>query len=133
MDAYATSDLLAPHPSKPGYWKVYGRVDDQIMHSTGEKASPITAISGVETHCIHTCADKPRSFRFASLLLVFLSLSHGLFAHPENILNQDPHIQSAVIFGRGRFYPGVVVDPKPKFRFDPVDEVALTEFRNLIW
>lgn len=36
-DAYASSDLLAPHPTKPGYWKVHGRVDDQIMHSTGEK------------------------------------------------------------------------------------------------
>lgn len=84
---------------------------------------------------IHACADKPRSFRFASLLLLFFSLSHGLYivASSENILNQDLHIQSAVMFGRGRFYPGVVVDPKPEFRFDPVDERALTEFRNLIW
>ncbi|KZT66436.1 hypothetical protein DAEQUDRAFT_739999 [Daedalea quercina L-15889] len=38
VDAYATSDLLVPHPTKPGYWKVFGRTDDQIMHSTGEKA-----------------------------------------------------------------------------------------------
>jgi hypothetical protein len=37
VDAYATSDLLMPHPTKPGYWKVYGRLDDQIMHNTGEK------------------------------------------------------------------------------------------------
>ena len=37
LDAYATSDLLAPHPTKPGYWRVHGRVDDQIMHNTGEK------------------------------------------------------------------------------------------------
>lgn len=36
-DAYATSDLLSPHPTKPGYWKIYGRADDQIMHNTGEK------------------------------------------------------------------------------------------------
>ena len=37
VGAYATSDLLESHPTMPGYYKVYGRVDDQIMHSTGEK------------------------------------------------------------------------------------------------
>lgn len=36
-DAYASSDLFTPHPTKPGYWRVYGRTDDQIMHNTGEK------------------------------------------------------------------------------------------------
>lgn len=40
MDAYATSDLLVPHPTKPGLWKIYGRKDDQIMLSTGEKTNP---------------------------------------------------------------------------------------------
>jgi hypothetical protein len=37
VEAYATSDLLMPHPAKSGYWKIYGRLDDQIMHNTGEK------------------------------------------------------------------------------------------------
>lgn len=32
-----TSDLLTEHSDKPGYWKIYGRADDQIMHNTGEK------------------------------------------------------------------------------------------------
>ncbi|KAJ8094466.1 hypothetical protein PM082_010900 [Marasmius tenuissimus] len=36
--AYATSDLFAPHPTKPGYWRIHGRADDQIVHNTGEKA-----------------------------------------------------------------------------------------------
>ncbi len=39
VGAYDTSDVLSPHPTKPGYWKVYGRADDQIMHSNGEKVS----------------------------------------------------------------------------------------------
>ena len=39
-DAYATSDLLVPHPTKSGLWKIYGRKDDQIMLSTGEKTNP---------------------------------------------------------------------------------------------
>ena len=41
VQAYATSDLFEPHSTKSGYWKVYGRTDDQIMHSTGEKVSVI--------------------------------------------------------------------------------------------
>lgn len=34
---YATNDLLVEHPTKKGYYKIHGRVDDQIMLSTGEK------------------------------------------------------------------------------------------------
>lgn len=48
-------------------------------------------------------------------------------------MNQDPRIQSAVIFGRGRFHNGVVVDPKKEFVFDPSDEDKLEEFRDAIW
>ncbi|KAI0719494.1 acetyl-CoA synthetase-like protein [Cerioporus squamosus] len=40
VDAYATSDLLEPHPTRPGFWKYYGRLDDQIILSNGEKTNP---------------------------------------------------------------------------------------------
>ncbi|KAH9922935.1 uncharacterized protein B0H18DRAFT_1016223 [Fomitopsis serialis] len=39
-DAHVPGDSLLPHPNKPGYWKVLGRVDDQIMLSTGEIVYP---------------------------------------------------------------------------------------------
>ncbi|KAF8626806.1 hypothetical protein AX17_006463 [Amanita inopinata Kibby_2008] len=94
VNAYATSDLFVPHPTKPGYWKVYGRVDDQIMHSTGEKTNPVPL---------------------------------------ESMLDQDPHVLSSVMFGRGDFQAGVIVDPKPQYKFDPEDEAALADFRNVIW
>jgi non-ribosomal peptide synthetase component E (peptide arylation enzyme) len=42
IDVYATGDLLSPHPEKPGFWKVVGRTDDQIMHNTGEKVIATT-------------------------------------------------------------------------------------------
>ncbi|THH19547.1 hypothetical protein EW146_g1644 [Bondarzewia mesenterica] len=93
-DAYATSDLVTPHPTKPGLWKVFGRSDDQIMLSTGEKTNP---------------------------------------GPLEGILNQDPHIVSSVMFGRGKFQNGVLIDPKPQFAFDPSDKGKLEEFRNVIW
>ncbi|CAL1709823.1 unnamed protein product [Somion occarium] len=39
--AYATSDLFMLHATKPGYWKIFARTDEQIMLSTGEKTNPV--------------------------------------------------------------------------------------------
>ncbi|PIL37207.1 hypothetical protein GSI_00900 [Ganoderma sinense ZZ0214-1] len=39
-DAYATNDILDQHPSRPGWYKYYGRLDDQIILSNGEKTNP---------------------------------------------------------------------------------------------
>jgi hypothetical protein len=51
----------------------------------------------------------------------------------EDILNADPHVQAAVIFGAGRFNAGVIIDPRPPHKFDPKEEEKLIEFRNKIW
>ncbi|KAK7453574.1 hypothetical protein VKT23_011851 [Stygiomarasmius scandens] len=40
VDAYATADLVVEHPHKKGYWKIIGRADSQIIHSSGEKTNP---------------------------------------------------------------------------------------------
>ncbi|ESK85205.1 acetyl-CoA synthetase-like protein [Moniliophthora roreri MCA 2997] len=40
-DAFATGDLLVPHPVKKDYWKVLGRMDDQIMLASGEVVNPV--------------------------------------------------------------------------------------------
>ncbi|KIM36904.1 hypothetical protein M413DRAFT_31301 [Hebeloma cylindrosporum] len=37
---YATSDLFQPHPTKDYLWKIVGRVDDVVIHSSGEKTVP---------------------------------------------------------------------------------------------
>ncbi|KAF5351553.1 hypothetical protein D9758_007244 [Tetrapyrgos nigripes] len=39
--AFDTKDLLVRHPTNPSLFKIYGRADDQIMHSTGEKTNPL--------------------------------------------------------------------------------------------
>lgn len=51
----------------------------------------------------------------------------------ESILGLDPHIQAAVIFGRGRFQIGVLVEPAPQYSFDPRDTDRLRAFTELIW
>ncbi|KAK0483762.1 hypothetical protein IW261DRAFT_1332931 [Armillaria novae-zelandiae] len=93
-DAYATSDLFIPHPTKPGFWKIFGRTDDQIIHNTGEKTNP---------------------------------------GPLENMLNQNPHVLTSVMFGRGKFQAGVLVEPRREFSFDPADTDLLSQFRNQIW
>ncbi|KAF8955032.1 acetyl-CoA synthetase-like protein [Flammula alnicola] len=37
---YATSDLFIPHPTVPGFWRIVGRKDDVIIHTSGEKTVP---------------------------------------------------------------------------------------------
>ncbi|KAI0718411.1 acetyl-CoA synthetase-like protein [Cerioporus squamosus] len=61
-------------------------------------------------------------------------LSTGEKTNPiplETIISQDPNVQAALMFGRGRFQNGVIVQPKEPF--DPTDEETLEAFRNKIW
>ncbi len=51
----------------------------------------------------------------------------------ETMLNQDPHVLASVMFGRGKFQAGVLVEPKREFSFDPADTDLLSQFRNQIW
>ncbi|KAG7086695.1 hypothetical protein E1B28_002633 [Marasmius oreades] len=37
------------------------------------------------------------------------------------------------MFGHRRFDAGVLIEPKPAFRFDPAGEKKLAEFRNDVW
>ncbi|TBU32715.1 acetyl-CoA synthetase-like protein [Dichomitus squalens] len=39
-DAYATNDILERHPTRPNFYRYYGRLDDQIILSNGEKTNP---------------------------------------------------------------------------------------------
>ncbi|KAK0193212.1 NRPS-like enzyme [Armillaria mellea] len=82
--AFDTKDL--------GLFKVYGRADDQIMHSTGTNPVPI-----------------------------------------EAILTGDRRIAAAVMFGRSKFQPGVLIQPTPDEAFDPRDVIRLAEYRANIW
>ncbi|KAF7349900.1 Acetyl-CoA synthetase-like protein [Mycena venus] len=40
MLAYDTKDIVQRHPTVSTLYRLYGRVDDQIMHSNGEKTNP---------------------------------------------------------------------------------------------
>ncbi|KAF9255316.1 acetyl-CoA synthetase-like protein [Marasmius fiardii PR-910] len=92
VDSYSTSDLVVPHPTKPGFWKLHGRSDDQIVHTSGEKTNP---------------------------------------GPLEAILRQDPHIRSALLFGKDRFQVGVLLELKDPFTYSGNE--SLDDLRDNIW
>ncbi|KAF4582493.1 putative NRPS-like protein biosynthetic cluster [Pleurotus pulmonarius] len=47
---YATSDLFTKHPTKEGLWKIVGRKDDVIVHTTGEKTVPTPLEDIITSH-----------------------------------------------------------------------------------
>ncbi|KAI0085552.1 hypothetical protein BDY19DRAFT_1020953 [Irpex rosettiformis] len=56
VGGFNTNDLFTQHPNNPRLWKMYGRADDQIMHSIGEKTNPgpLEAILNLDKHVAHT-------------------------------------------------------------------------------
>lgn len=50
VSEYRTKDLFKPHPTKPGLWRYYGRRDDIIVLSNGEKFNPVPAELEIQGH-----------------------------------------------------------------------------------
>lgn len=51
----------------------------------------------------------------------------------ESMLTRHWKIQFAVMFGRGRFHAGVIIQPKLQYQFDTGNKGLLAKFRNEIW
>ena len=49
------------------------------------------------------------------------------------MINDDPHVHSSVMFGRGKFQNGILVEPAEDFAIDPMDLKKVEEYRNKIW
>ncbi|KAF8879343.1 acetyl-CoA synthetase-like protein [Mucidula mucida] len=65
-----------------------------------------------------------------------LTLSTGEKTNPtplEVILHQDPYVAAALMFGRGRFQNGILIQLKPQFMFEVGDEGSIVKYRSLIW
>ncbi|KAJ3558403.1 hypothetical protein NM688_g950 [Phlebia brevispora] len=65
-----------------------------------------------------------------------IMLSTGEKTNPgplEAIVSQDPHVQAAVMFGRGRLQNGILIEPKKTYQFDTCDAAALEAFKDMIW
>ncbi|KAJ7289097.1 hypothetical protein C8J57DRAFT_1627489 [Mycena rebaudengoi] len=104
VPAFDTNDIVQQHLTNSKLYRVYGRVDDQIMHSNGEKTNP-----------------GPIGTPF----LLFLETSR-LFDRTEQIIARNPLVKSAMLFGRSKPHAGVLVMPA-----ENVED--LESFRDAIW
>jgi thioester reductase-like protein len=50
VSEYRTKDLFKQHPTKPGLWQYYGRRDDIIVLSNGEKFNPVPMELKIQSH-----------------------------------------------------------------------------------
>lgn len=50
VEHWNTKDLFRPHPHKPNLWTFYGRADDIIVLSNGEKFNPIPSELTIASH-----------------------------------------------------------------------------------
>ncbi|KAJ5818350.1 hypothetical protein N7474_003941 [Penicillium riverlandense] len=69
-DTYRTKDLFTPHPTTHGLWKFYGRRDDVIVLSNGEKFNPVTMETMIEGHPLVSKAVVVGQGRFQAALLI---------------------------------------------------------------
>ncbi|KAF8959299.1 hypothetical protein BDZ97DRAFT_1922992 [Flammula alnicola] len=113
--AFDTKDLVIRHPTNPNLWKLYGRADEQIMHSTGEKVmQALIIMNGIISH-------------WTKLLMKTNPLPI------ENMIVKSPYISAAVMFGRARFQPGVLILPPSDYILDRSDRNHLDDYLSLIW
>lgn len=62
-----------------------------------------------------------------------LTCRYFLTFSTETILCQHPYISSAVMFGRGRFQNGALIEVKTDYEFNPSNLDRLEAFRASIW
>ena len=53
--------------------------------------------------------------------------------YAEQIINEDPRVKASLMFGRGKFQNGVLVEPATDSALDPNDMAQVEAFRNKIW
>lgn len=49
-DSYSMRDLYIPHPTREGWWRSAGRVDDVVIFSDAKKLNPIPYEAAIEEH-----------------------------------------------------------------------------------
>ncbi|OBR08091.1 Nonribosomal peptide synthetase [Colletotrichum higginsianum IMI 349063] len=67
---YSTKDLYCKHPTLPNHWRYYGRADNIITLSNGEKLNPLTIEEIVTGHPRVKGAIVAGAMRFQPLLII---------------------------------------------------------------
>ncbi|KAK0218357.1 NRPS-like enzyme [Armillaria nabsnona] len=74
--------------------------------------------------------------RFVGVLFTDDQIMHSTGTNPGPIeagLAADNRVAAALMFGRSKFQPGILILPAPEEAFDPSDTTRLLEYRTKIW
>ncbi|KAI1873834.1 uncharacterized protein JN550_003103 [Neoarthrinium moseri] len=109
--AYHTKDLFLRHPEKPKLYKYFGRIDDIIVLSNGEKVNPIPLEQHVEGHPSVLGALLVGNKRNKTVLVIEPTEPLAEGARASFLETLWPRIEeaNAQIQGPGRVLPGKVV------------------------
>ncbi|KAJ6541378.1 hypothetical protein B0H19DRAFT_1173050 [Mycena capillaripes] len=95
VPALNTKDLIMRHPDNANLWKIFGRNDDQIMHSNGEKTNPVP---------IEKILHEDPAVRYA-IMFGRGNFHAGVIIFPEEPF--DPADNQRVIEFRRKIWPAV--------------------------
>ncbi|KAF7299983.1 Acetyl-CoA synthetase-like protein [Mycena kentingensis (nom. inval.)] len=133
-EGFATGDLWAPHPTKPGLWKIIGRAGDTTVLSNGEK----TDNKQLETLlCVSPLIEHAAVFgtgRFLNGVIISPPPSYTLSAADEYLDAVWPHISSAVnpaVPQHSRLIRPLVLAVDPARPFVITDKGSLDRKRTL--
>ncbi|KAL7284715.1 hypothetical protein ACG7TL_002021 [Trametes sanguinea] len=101
LDGYATNDLVEPHPTRPNYWKLLGRADDQIILSNGEKVETVTNPLPLEK-IVNSDPHVKSSVMFGSG-----KFQNGILIKPKEEFAIDPNDVEQVQGFRDKVWPSV--------------------------
>ncbi|OTB03901.1 hypothetical protein M426DRAFT_73780 [Hypoxylon sp. CI-4A] len=120
IDEYDTKDMYRPHPTLPDHWIYYGRSDNIIVFSNGEKLNPVTIEDIVGSHPEVKGAMVVGSNRFQAGLLIEPTTTPENKEEAQKLLDRIwPYVQDAnretVAHGQiGREFV-MLSDPKKPF------------------
>ncbi|KJA23454.1 hypothetical protein HYPSUDRAFT_215226 [Hypholoma sublateritium FD-334 SS-4] len=91
VPAYDTKDLYIKHPTNPELWKIIGRSDDLIMHSTGVKTNPNPIEAELQKSPEISHALMFGRAKFQAGVLIFPAPDHAL--DTEELENKEAYIE----------------------------------------
>ena len=117
LTEFRTKDLFTQHPHKPQLWRYYGRVDDIIVFSTGEKFNPVPTETTVAGHPLLTGAVVTGNGRQNAVLLV--EVKTDVTARDQVLDDIWPLVQKAnsSVAGQGRITKSNILLSNPNKPF----------------
>ncbi|KAF5379548.1 hypothetical protein D9757_009277 [Collybiopsis confluens] len=131
---------LPLRPSAEGWdwWRICPRLDIELPRLDDdptifrlivkESNTNALAVSNLEIDGIRAYDTKDLAIRHPTNPNLF-----KLLGRLEFILQRDPRIKVALMFGRSKFQPGVLIVPSDEFAFNSSDLTRVAEFREAIW